>query len=52
MWQVVLRTTGQVVYMADTKEQAEAKAKRLNRMAPAFVAYEVQEAKTIKYQED
>jgi len=41
MWQVVLR--GQVVYMADTKEQAEAKAYRLNRMSPAHVTYVVEE---------
>ena len=43
MWQVIIQQTGQVVYMADTREEAEAKARRLNRMSPPSIKYVVRE---------
>lgn len=41
MWQVKLR--GRVVYMDDDEDAAMAKARRLNKKAPAYVHYEVEE---------
>ena len=43
MWQVTIQQTGRVVYMADTREEAEAKARRLNRMSPASITYIAEE---------
>lgn len=43
MWQVIIKQTGQVVYMADTREEAEAKARRLNRTSPASITYIAEE---------
>lgn len=43
MWQVIIKQTGQVAYMADTREEAEAKARRLNRMSPPSIKYIAEE---------
>lgn len=43
MWQVIIKPTGQVVYMADTREEAEAKARRLNRTSPPSIKYIAEE---------
>jgi len=44
MWQVIIQQTGRVVYMADTREEAEAKACRLNKRSPASIKYVIEEA--------
>jgi len=41
VWQVKLKD--QVVYMTDDEDAARAKAHRLNRKAPAYVHYKVEE---------
>ncbi len=55
MWQVIIKQTGQVVYMADTREEAEAKARRLNRMSPPnikYIAEEVQDEQISQQKDD